>query len=48
MNLDKLMEEALKDRSKLERLRKNHDLQAQKVINRILDEHFNKQLPLFG
>tara|TARA_R110000824_G_scaffold42711_1_gene125457 strand:- start:291 stop:437 length:147 start_codon:yes stop_codon:yes gene_type:complete len=48
MNLDKMMKEAYKDRAKLEHLRKNHDLQAQKVINRILNDHFNKQLPLFG
>jgi len=48
MSLDKMMKEAYKDKEKLEHLKRCHNLQWHKVIQRIVNEHFNKQLPLFG
>ena len=50
-DLDKITEDAYKDKEKLLRLQRSHNLQWIKVIQRIVDEHFkrinNKQLPLF-
>lgn len=46
-NLDELVEQAFYDQNVLDYLIKNHFYQAEKVIKKIIEHHFSKQMKLF-
>ena len=46
-NLDELVEQAFNDQKVLDYLIKNHFYHAEKVIKKIIELHFSKQMKLF-
>jgi|TARA_B100000282_G_scaffold78214_1_gene54147 hypothetical protein len=46
-NLDELVEQAFNDQKVLDYLIKNHFYHAEKVIKKIIEHHFSKQMKLF-